>query len=215
MEQMYKVFINGNPLVITNRASLFEQKKAVKKLVFTKKSSLENAIKTHLTDKDQLLWIYAYDIEQCWMIFQDLFKNISAGGGLVRNEKGELLFIYRRKKWDLPKGKTEKGESISETAIREVEEECGINVALSDSEIFKTTYHVYFEKGKPILKTSHWFLMDLLPESTEPIPQEEEEIEKVSWFHPENLSIVYRNSFFNIIDLCQHYCEQMEIKTIG
>ena len=70
---------------------------------------------------------------------------IIAGGGLVFNESDELLMIYRRGKWDLPKGKLDDGETINDCALREVKEETG----LADVEILEAvgiTYHDYFDK---------------------------------------------------------------------
>ena len=58
---------------------------------------------------------------------------IQAGGGLVLNEQNELLFIFRRGSWDLPKGKVDLGETIEACALREVEEETGVkNLTLVD-----------------------------------------------------------------------------------
>ena len=58
--------------------------------------------------------------------FKNKFPEITAAGGKVINHNSEILFIYRNKKWDLPKGKSEKNENISQTALREVIEETGI-----------------------------------------------------------------------------------------
>ncbi len=208
---MYKVFINGKPLVITNNADKFERKKGVVKHVYTSKEPFNITVKQAINSKTEIHWIYAFDINQCWEQFRKNFKCVTAGGGIVRNQDEDLLFIYRRKKWDLPKGKAEAGETIAETALREVEEECGITVKLSSEEVFETTYHTYKEGGRLVLKTSVWFLMDILEDSPTPVPQKEEDIEEVRWLHPENLSIVYNNSFVNIIDLCKKYQEAHEI----
>ena len=211
---MYKVFINGKPLVITNNTSLFEKKKAVIKRVFTTKESLNEAVKQAVESENDPTWIYAFDINQCWENFKKNFKCIDAAGGIVRNDKQEILFIYRRKKWDLPKGKTEKGESLHQTALREVEEECGITVNLHTPNLRETTYHTYKENGKLVLKSSYWYLMDLAEDSPTPVPQTEEDIEKVRWLHPENLSMVYNKSFINIIDLCKKYQKDFDIISV-
>ena len=52
---------------------------------------------------------------------------IKAGGGLVKNEKGEVLFMFRKGKWDLPKGKLDPGETMDACAVREVMEETGVS----------------------------------------------------------------------------------------
>ncbi len=212
---MYKVFINGNPLVITNSAQKFEQKKSVKKVVFTGKKSIEPHVQSVLKKEVGALWIYAFELDKCWNHFTSLFKNVLAGGGIVRNATGEVLFIYRKKKWDLPKGKAEKGETIAQTAVREVMEECGITVTLDETEVFKNTYHVYREGSKWVLKKSVWFLMHLNSDSPEPVPQIEEDIERIVWVHPENFESVYSNSFHNIIDLCKAYNEAISASSLS
>ncbi len=109
---------------------------------------------------------------------------MEAAGGLVKNSSGEYLFIYRRGKWDLPKGKADRDETAEETALREVEEECG----LKDLKIIKelpATYHSFPEKGKNILKHTNWFLMKTKkPEVT---LQTEEDIEDHRWLKKEEI----------------------------
>ncbi|GAB5519089.1 MAG: hypothetical protein RhofKO_13400 [Rhodothermales bacterium] len=105
---------------------------------------------------------------------------VAAGGYVVRSgkKKPEVLLIYRRGKWDLPKGKLEKGESIEDCALREVQEEVGIK-KLKTLEPAGTTFHTYPEKGKLKLKTTYWYLMHT-PETVF-TPQTEEDIEEVAW----------------------------------
>ena len=101
--------------------------------------------------------LYTPILEVGWKCFLSIFNKVSAAGGLVLNSKEEILFIYRSNKWDLPKGSIEKGESIEETAIREVEEECGI-FNLKVIKPLLTTFHIYFQNGMK-LKETFWFLM--------------------------------------------------------
>ena len=105
---------------------------------------------------------------------------VAAGGYVVRagKKKPEVLLIYRRGKWDLPKGKLEKGESIETCALREVQEEVGIK-KLKMLTPAGTTFHTYPEKGRLKLKTTYWYLMHT-PE-TSFTPQTEEDIEAVAW----------------------------------
>ena len=119
-----------------------------------------------------------------------------AGGGLVYNQKGEVLFIFRNGKWDLPKGGTEKGEEIDETALREVEEETGVG-KLSISRKLQKTYHIFKRNGKYKLKVTHWFEMKSGFEGI-PVPQENEGIEKVAWLNPEEVKEALKNSYENI-----------------
>ena len=150
--------------------------------------------------------------------FVSCFTVVPAAGGIVKNERGEILFIYRRGKWDLPKGKVEgrgtndegrrkkddgrrkksekrkaKSEWLISEAIREVKEETG----LRDIEIIQQlepTYHIYNEKGKQILKETFWFEMVALGDQ-ELAPQTEEEITEVRWFKTDELDVVLENTF--------------------
>ena len=55
------------------------------------------------------------DPKQLFGLIKNKLTIIKAAGGLVENAKGEFLFIFRNKKWDLPKGKVEKNEKIKVT----------------------------------------------------------------------------------------------------
>ncbi|MBS1738407.1 MAG: NUDIX domain-containing protein [Bacteroidetes bacterium] len=132
------------------------------------------------------------DISNLKKDFFGNFKIIKAGGGIVLNEKGELLLIFRNGKWDLPKGKLEKGEQIEDCAIREVQEETGI-ATIKLIKPAGTTYHTYFQHEDWILKESTWFQMST--QSTENLlPQIEEGITEIKWtplaemkFYKENM----------------------------
>lgn len=114
-------------------------------------------------------------------------KKIIAGGGVVVNEKNQVLFIYRRKKWDLPKGKLDPGEDIKACAIREVMEETGIR-NLTIGKLIIVTTHSYKEKGLNMQKETHWFEMKASTiDNSILTPQLEEEIEKIEWVSLENL----------------------------
>ena len=122
-------------------------------------------------------------------------KVIPAAGGLVLNPKTEILFIFRDGVWDLPKGWIEKGETIENAAIREVEEECGI----SNLQLIKplvTTYHIYFYKGIK-LKQTYWFLMSSNYQK-ELIPQTEEGITQVAFKNEAKTLAALTNSYANI-----------------
>ena len=109
-------------------------------------------------------------------------KAVTAGGGyVVRAGDGEpdVLLIFRRGVWDLPKGKRDRGETIEACALREVREEVGIGEALRVVEPLGVTVHGYPEKGKYRVKTTHWFLMQT--SQTHFTPQAEENIEDVAW----------------------------------
>ena len=113
--------------------------------------------------------------------FKKNMPHIVAGGGVVQKDTGEILFIFRNNRWDLPKGKPEAGEAIAETAKREVEEECGVS-GLEIMRSLPATFHVYFsEELGFILKESIWFQMHC--ERTGPLViQREEGITDARWF---------------------------------
>src|SRR6185437_13071222 len=118
--------------------------------------------------------ILGKDLKKLKQAFFKHFHVIQAGGGLVKNKNDEILMIFRREKWDLPKGKLDNGENMEECAKREVEEETG----LSQIKIIKPitiTYHTYALFGKHNLKETHWYLMNASGNEIL-IPQTEEEI---------------------------------------
>lgn len=124
---------------------------------------------------------------------------IKAAGGVVRNEENRYLFIFRKGKWDLPKGKLDEGEKSKKAAVREVEEECGIKVdKLGDK--LANTYHIYEERGLLILKKTSWYKMyaDGQPALQ---PQLEEEITRAEWLAPADFSMVKANTYPLIVDL--------------
>jgi 8-oxo-dGTP pyrophosphatase MutT (NUDIX family) len=124
---------------------------------------------------------------------------IQAAGGLVENEKAEVLFIFRRGKWDLPKGKVDPGESLEECAIREVEEETGVT-QLRLIRFLIVTNHDYSERGKKIKKESHWYLMKA--NSQQPlIPQMEEDISELRWVAPADFKNIISNTYPTIIEV--------------
>ncbi|HKK40464.1 MAG TPA: NUDIX domain-containing protein, partial [Cryomorphaceae bacterium] len=106
------------------------------------------------------------------------FREIDAAGGLVHNENNEHLLIYRKGKWDLPKGKLDEGETPQQGALREVEEECGIS-DLKLGEELAPSYHIYELNGVRILKKTYWF--EMTSAQQEFTPETEEDIEKVVW----------------------------------
>lgn len=122
---------------------------------------------------------------------------IDAAGGIVRNSKDELLCIFRLGKWDLPKGKCEKGEKTHETAQREVMEECGItNIRIMEEEA-QLTYHAYQIKGKTVIKRTFWYAM--LFEGNESLtPQIEEDITEVRWISPDHIHEILQNTYPSI-----------------
>jgi 8-oxo-dGTP pyrophosphatase MutT (NUDIX family) len=139
------------------------------------------------------------DLEKLKKLFFKHFTIIEAAGGIVQNNKKELLFILRLGKWDLPKGKMEKGEKPDECALREVEEETGVT-ALKLKKKVGETYHTYDEFGKHILKISHWYYMTA-PAVQQLTPQTEENITEVKWVSTKNIKEPIANTYPSIKDI--------------
>ena len=140
-------------------------------------------------------------LEELKKAFWKKFTIIQAAGGLVTNKKNEILMIFRRGKWDLPKGKLDKGETLEQCAVREVEEETGLKkIALKKPLL--TTYHTYHESGKFILKESHWYTMTISDEQSL-TPQAEEDIAEAKWVAKTALSQLMDNTFPSIRDVLE------------
>ncbi len=124
---------------------------------------------------------------------------VEAAGGLVFNKDGDILMIFRNGKWDLPKGKLEKEESVEKCAIREVKEECGID----DLQIIKQlidTYHTYELNDLKILKRTYWFKMRTAYNG-QLVPQIQEGITKANWVKRNEIAEKLENSYGNIVQL--------------
>src|SRR5947209_1025157 len=104
---------------------------------------------------------------------------LQAAGGFVYRPSGELLLIYRRGYWDLPKGKREEGEDMEACALREISEETGLHELKSEGPLSQT-YHTYQQWGQSVLKETHWYLV-LSTGNETPVPQTEEDIEACRW----------------------------------
>ncbi len=134
---------------------------------------------------------------------------IIAAGGIITNENDEILMIFRRGKWDLPKGKLDDGESIEECALREVREETGLaEVAITG--FVGITYHDYFEPriNDDVHKESHWYAMAAAP-GQKLVPQTEEYIAEIEWVRKEILDIYLNNSYPTITEIIQQYLRGM------
>lgn len=128
-------------------------------------------------------------------------KIIQAGGGLVLNEQNELLLIFRRGSWDLPKGKLDFGETIEACALREVEEETGVrNLTLIN--FLGITKHQYFDPylKEEVIKESHWYTMSVkgVPAL---IPQTEEDITDIKWVPLSDVNALIADSFASIKEI--------------
>jgi len=139
------------------------------------------------------------NINELKRTFFKKFILVPAAGGLVMNEKKESLFIFRKGKWDLPKGKMEKGEKPADCAIREVKEETGLK-KVKLGQLLTLTYHTYHEGTNFMLKESHWFLMKSKSDQLL-TPQIEEGIIQIRWANKEEIPVYLLNSFPSVADV--------------
>ncbi|WP_323788209.1 NUDIX hydrolase [Psychroserpens sp.] len=189
---MYCVFVTDKPIILTTQVS---QERNFKNYLL---STVQIGKVIKELNSTSLKGIHLIGKKEETLIKKFLKKlpNVVAGGGKVINDKGEILFIYRNDKWDLPKGKTEGKETIEETALREVEEETGVS-GLSITKPIETTYHIFKRNGKHKIKVTYWFEM-ITSYSGSLSPQENEGITKVAWLNKEESTKALENSYANI-----------------
>ncbi|TMI62937.1 MAG: NUDIX domain-containing protein [Bacteroidetes bacterium] len=149
---------------------------------------------------------YHKDFDELKKAFFKKFTFIQAAGGLVTNEDGDVLLIFRRGKWDLPKGKLDKGEKLDECAVREVEEETGLKKPKIEK-ILSATYHTYHEGARYILKESNWYKMKIIGEQNL-VPQTNEGIEEIKWVRPDKLKTYYSNTYPNVVEILQSWSDK-------
>ena len=199
---MYKVFVNEKKLLLSKQSEALE-----KTLKYDSFTTLEIALDLLQNTSVKELNVFGEQIDEIWEEFKKLFRIIEAAGGIVNKPNGDILFIKRLGKWDLPKGKMEKGESREESAVREIEEETSLqNVELLD--FINTTYHIYIERnGDRVLKYTHWFEMNFNGEDTSK-PQLEEGITEVAWKNTSQIEAeVFPSTFKNIKLIIKEFWE--------
>jgi ADP-ribose pyrophosphatase YjhB (NUDIX family) len=150
--------------------------------------------------------IWSSDFEKLKKAFFKHFDVIEAAGGIVQNNKKEILFIFRKGKWDLPKGKLEKNESIEECAQREVEEETGVKNLCLKKKIGET-FHTYDDYGKHVLKISHWYYFTCPAEQAFE-PQTVEDITEVKWVKTTDIGQPLSNTYENIKDILNRFSDE-------
>mgnify|MGYP001165093283 CR=1 FL=1 len=141
--------------------------------------------------------IYSPNIERTWMNYCMNYFEVVSAGGVVVNQCGNVLWILRNGHWDLPKGKVERGEKLEEAAIREVNEETGINNIKITGDLI-TTYHTYEIDGVVHLKTTFWYAMEHSMDDTKGVPQDIEGITEVKWMKLPVSDKVWSSSFGSI-----------------
>lgn len=189
---MYKVFVNDKPLFLTNRV----EKETDFQMFLLESVDIEQLIIKMFNNQVNKAFLYYPDEKAILKKMKEKIPVVKAGGGLVYNDRGEVLFIFRNGKWDLPKGGTEKGEDMEKTAMREVEEETGVK-NLKIVKKLQKTYHIFKRNGQYKLKVTYWYEMKT-SYTGKLLGQADEGIEKVVWLKPDDIKEVLANSYENI-----------------
>jgi len=189
---MYKVFVNDVPIILSTEKQIGNNYKSIP----LKKAKFKRILKKITNGELLYVNLYHKNEDKLLKFLKKKIPVVVAGGGLVYNNKKEILFIFRNKKWDLPKGKIEKGEDIQTCAVREVEEETGIQ-DVKITKFITTTYHVFKRNGKFKLKETFWYEMHS-SYNGKLTPQENEGIEKVKWKDFQKTQKALNKSYENI-----------------
>lgn len=189
---MYKVFLNDRLIILSTQKYFGDDFTSMP----IKKTNLQKVLKKVEKGKIQNLNLYHKKEEKLLKHLKKKLKTVLAGGGLVINKNGEILFIYRKGRWDLPKGKTEKNETIEESAIREVEEETNAK-GLVIKKLIQPTYHIIQSNDTYKLKETFWFEMHT-EYTGELTPEEQEGIEKAEWKNLEATKEALKGTYENI-----------------
>lgn len=137
------------------------------------------------------------------------FKVIEAAGGVVEKD-GKLLLIFRQKKWDLPKGKIDKGENRKSCAVREIEEETGVQVSITGK--ICHTWHTYMSNKRYVLKKTYWYAMRSMNDENM-APQADEGIDEVRWMMLSEIRAALYGSYRSIRVVIQEYNKLLKEKT--
>jgi len=206
--QRYIVFLNDRAVAISQDINISEHRSDEMVVNFTDKHALNEVYTRFYQDTDCLNLILktGKNFSEACKAFNGMFTRVEAAGGIVRNKKGEYLFIKRLGVWDLPKGKLHKKESIQEGALREVTEETGLS-SLTITKQLLSTFHIYTDrKGREILKETYWFEM-MCQEEQQLVPQLEEDITEVKWFNADELNIPLQNTYASLRQLLNSYLQ--------
>lgn len=204
---MYKVFLNERKITISSPQDITDN---VPQQKFEQNASSEDVkhwFKFFLNESTRNVILFHPQPSHFFNVFSEAFLTVPAAGGVVlSNEK--ILFILRNGKWDLPKGKSDTGETATETALREVEEECGIT-GHSIVKSLPATYHIYKSPHKKenyewVLKETSWFEMTYsgIDSGT---PETAEGITKIRWFTRNELNEVWENTYENLKQIITVY----------
>lgn len=192
---MYKVFVNDKPIFLTSEMVFHKEAKCL----MLKDVDLEVVVNKVAKNKWPLVYLYYPNGERLIQKLKKKIPVVLAAGGLVKNGNNEILFIKRNGKWDLPKGRVEAKESIEEAAIRETQEETGVE-GLEIVKPLQITYHFFNRNDKLRLKETYWFEMKT-SFTGNLAPEKSEGISKAVWKNPKKTAKALQKSYANIREL--------------
>ena len=197
---MYKVFVNRLSIVLTSEKNYLDNSRT---FLLTSITIKEIVKKLKLNDE---IFLYHPNKKKLLKEFKKKLKTIVAAGGIVKNDENQILFIFRKGKWDLPKGKIEKNEKIDDGALREVVEETGVKKIKIDR-FFDTTYHIIKTKKQFFLKETHWYKMKSNYKG-KLRPQKSEGIRSVRWKKIKEAKEIKKKTFRNISIILTTYLKE-------
>ncbi len=211
------IYFNNKPLYLVNEISSdIEEFLHHEETVFIDEFNLHTVkAMIHEMEQPQILRgvFLHHDIDAVLKAFKKKLHLIKAAGGFVYTKDLELLMIFRRGKWDLPKGKLDEGEDLATCAIREVKEETGLDNLEMDKPL-AVTYHTYHQYGEHIIKESHWYLIKSAKQEAFK-PQTEEDIEKCEWVSINALGPYLDNTHASIKEVVQAGIKQLSSSTLA
>ncbi len=197
MDNDIKIYFDHRTVILTNKNIKNPITCNTELYIFGDKATLAEKLEEFNSSGADCLYVVSSDIDLLFREVKACFTYIEAAGGLVMNENGEILFIRRLGKWDLPKGKAEKKESLEETAVREVIEECGLTKTPAIVGKLSDTYHTYHQKGKHILKHTSWYVMSY--DGRQALtPQYSENITEAVWLPESRLTDPLNDTYHSI-----------------
>jgi len=203
---MYEIYINDNKLSLTDSQSV-KNNQVSKTTLIAPYSGKTKMLLSYIdmlekTDRFDEITLHAPKHKRLKKDLESLFKVIRASGGVVRDNSGKILMIFRRGHWDLPKGKIETGEKKKAAALREGEEETGVK-ELSLGKKIITTRHTYRHHNKRVMKKTYWYTMEAANQKL--IPQTEEDIERAEWLTIDEIANLKEPIYGNIVDVLKAY----------
>ncbi len=211
MHQKYKLYINDTTIYVCHNPAQIVSAEGLHReflfIAYTNAEAIQTVLKIAVNENNKsAIIIYGNKVEKIFHKILSEFVPIEAAGGIVKNKDNKVLLIHRRGFWDLPKGKIDKGETLEQAAIREVEEETGVSALSIQSKVYISgfdnlaTYHSYVFKNKNAMKISHWYMMKTIDDS-ELVPQAEEDIDDAVWVDIQDIPSYFHNMYSSIIDI--------------